>query len=86
MTSSSAARNAAGLSISGPLADADQRGAAHLGWDPYEVWRTRVLLPRLAEQMPRAEAEPSQAAFAATGSPHPLGTTERAAAAAPIRT
>jgi hypothetical protein len=20
------------------------------GWDPYEVWRTRVLLPRLEEQ------------------------------------
>lgn len=20
----------------------------HVGWDPYEVWRTRVLLPRLA--------------------------------------
>ncbi len=20
------------------------------GWDPYEVWRTRVLLPRLAEE------------------------------------
>jgi hypothetical protein len=20
------------------------------GWDPFEVWRTRVLLPRLAEQ------------------------------------
>ena len=21
----------------------------HAGWDPFEVWRTRVLLPRLAE-------------------------------------
>ncbi len=21
-----------------------------LGWDPFEVWRTRVLLPRLAEE------------------------------------
>jgi hypothetical protein len=25
-------------------------GAASGGWDPYEVWRTRVLLPRLAEE------------------------------------
>jgi hypothetical protein len=27
------------------------------GWDPFEVWRTRVLLPRLAE--PREEAAPT---------------------------
>ena len=25
-------------------------GTIHVGWDPYEVWRTRVLLPRLAER------------------------------------
>jgi hypothetical protein len=24
--------------------------AATPGWDPYEVWRTKILLPRLAEQ------------------------------------
>ena len=23
---------------------------AEAGWDPFEVWRTRVLLPRLAEE------------------------------------
>ena len=23
--------------------------ATEAGWDPFEVWRTRVLLPRLAE-------------------------------------
>lgn len=28
------------------------------GWDPFEVWRTRVLLPRLAEQR-EAEALPA---------------------------
>lgn len=30
------------------------------GWDPYEVWRTRVLLPRLEEtesEAPRAERD-----------------------------
>lgn len=34
-----------------PLATASPRliGETH-GWDPYEVWRTRVLLPRLAAQ------------------------------------
>ena len=25
------------------------------GWDPYEVWRTRVLVPRLAEQAARSD-------------------------------
>ena len=25
-------------------------GAVASGWDPYEVWRTRVLAPRLADQ------------------------------------
>lgn len=24
--------------------------ATTIGWDPYEVWRSQVLLPRLAEQ------------------------------------
>jgi hypothetical protein len=26
------------------------------GWDPFEVWRTRVLLPRLTEQRDNAAA------------------------------
>ena len=30
------------------LSAADRPGVAATGWDPYEVWRTRVLLPRLA--------------------------------------
>jgi hypothetical protein len=30
------------------LSAADRPGVAAKGWDPYEVWRTRVLLPRLA--------------------------------------
>ena len=25
-------------------------GGATTGWDPYEVWRTKILLPRLADQ------------------------------------
>jgi hypothetical protein len=33
---------------------------APAGWDPYEVWRTRVLQPRLDETRPvQAAAEPS---------------------------
>jgi hypothetical protein len=28
------------------------------GWDPFEVWRTRVLLPRLTEQRDNAAATP----------------------------
>jgi hypothetical protein len=79
MTTSSAAGNAAVLPVSAPRADADRHGAAKLGWDPYEVWRTRVLLPRLAEQMPRAGAEPAQAGFGTTGLPRSLGNTERSA-------
>jgi hypothetical protein len=27
------------------------------GWDPYEVWRTRVLLPRLHAEEPAAPVE-----------------------------
>ena len=34
----------------------DRPGAGLAGWDPYEVWRTRVLVPRLAEQAARTDA------------------------------
>jgi hypothetical protein len=27
-----------------------------LGWDPYEVWRTRVLLPQVVDQPAEARA------------------------------
>jgi hypothetical protein len=27
------------------------------GWDPYEVWRTRVLLPRLEDRRPSEPAD-----------------------------
>lgn len=30
-------------------ADASPQTRQH-GWDPFEVWRTRILLPRLAEK------------------------------------
>lgn len=35
-------------------------GTSAAGWDPYEVWRTRVLLPRAEEPAakPRAVVEP----------------------------
>jgi hypothetical protein len=31
------------------------------GWDPFEVWRTRVLAPRLADQALAKHAEPAAA-------------------------
>jgi hypothetical protein len=36
--------------------------ALSAGWDPYEVWRTRVLLPRLEESQaePLTPARPSK--------------------------
>jgi hypothetical protein len=43
-------------SRSAPEAKATQQ----TGWDPFEVWRTRVLLPRIAEA-----AEPTPAAKSA---------------------
>jgi hypothetical protein len=30
-----------------------------VGWDPFEVWRTRVLLPRLAEERSAKPAAPA---------------------------
>lgn len=32
-----------------PRSASDSKAASSPGWDPFEVWRTRVLLPRLAE-------------------------------------
>ncbi len=50
MTSSKAAGKAALTLASStrPAREGAERPAS--GWDPYEVWRTRVLLPRLAEK------------------------------------
>ena len=36
------------FSLRRPTHDAEDKTVT--GWDPYEVWRTRVLLPRLKEQ------------------------------------
>jgi hypothetical protein len=33
-------------------ADAAKKAPELTGWDPYEVWRTRVLLPRLSDRSP----------------------------------
>jgi hypothetical protein len=46
MTTLTAAGKAAVLVDSTPLR-AVERPEAVKGWDPYEVWRTRVLAPRL---------------------------------------
>jgi hypothetical protein len=34
-----------------PAAEASKKAPETGGWDPYEVWRTRVLLPRLNDKV-----------------------------------
>jgi hypothetical protein len=59
-----AARTAALLAIPTP-AKPETAKEAPGGWDPYEVWRTRVLVPRLdARLMPGVD--PVQHAIAST--------------------
>ncbi|MBN1237110.1 MAG: hypothetical protein JXB36_01350, partial [Gammaproteobacteria bacterium] len=44
------------------LKDSSGPEAAHpeaAGWDPYEVWRTRVLLPRMRDDDSGTTTEPS---------------------------
>ncbi len=41
---------------------ASSEAAASAGWDPYEVWRTRILLPRQRQQA--AETPEAQAPVA----------------------
>jgi hypothetical protein len=60
MTTFTAAGNAAVLIDSTPLR-AVERPEAVEGWDPYEVWRTRVLAPRveqLADKRPETASKP----------------------------
>lgn len=38
-------------------AESLQPEASAAGWDPYEVWRTRVLQPRLDETKPEQASE-----------------------------
>jgi hypothetical protein len=33
-----------------PIVAEPAKPAEPIGWDPYEVWRTRVLMPRLQDQ------------------------------------
>jgi len=40
-------KNAPAYDVGSPSTPAPQ--SERPGWDPFEVWRTRVLLPRLAE-------------------------------------
>jgi len=49
MIPTNAAKNAA-LNAEPPFARRETSQDSLHGWDPYEVWRTRVLLPRLEEQ------------------------------------
>jgi hypothetical protein len=36
----------------------DEGSVRTVGWDPYEVWRTRVLLPRLQDSAPTPSPDP----------------------------
>jgi hypothetical protein len=38
----------------------DPRACQRTGWDPYEVWRTRVKAPTLKSPVTRAAAKPPQ--------------------------
>jgi hypothetical protein len=60
MTISNAAGNAAVL-IDTTRVQTDHQLQAVAGWDPYAVWRTRVLVPRLAEQAFATSSEPAAA-------------------------
>jgi hypothetical protein len=59
MTSLKAAGNAAVYLNSVAPAGAEGSEKSPNGWDPYEVWRTRVLLPRLEEKLLVAERNDS---------------------------
>jgi len=52
-----AARTAALTAIPTP-AKPDTAQEAPRGWDPYEVWRTRVLMPRLDAGLGEADRVP----------------------------
>ena len=58
MTIKNAARTAALIAVPTP-AKPETTKEAPGGWDPYEVWRTRVLVPRLdARLVPAADRVP----------------------------
>jgi hypothetical protein len=48
MTLPATNKNLALLTTTSPATPSSQKQPS--GWDPFEVWRTRVLLPRLADQ------------------------------------
>jgi hypothetical protein len=60
-----AARTAALIAVP-TLAKTEIAKEAPGGWDPYEVWRTRVLMPRLDARL-----------VAADRVPHVVATTKR---------
>lgn len=42
--------------LAAPSGNSEPSKAPSAGWDPYEVWRTRVLLPPVAEPSAKARA------------------------------
>jgi hypothetical protein len=59
MTSSKAAGKAALTLASSVKPRNEEPKAASAGWDPFEVWRTRVLLPRLEEKQLATADQPA---------------------------
>lgn len=57
MTTKTAARTAALIPVPIP-AKTEIAKEAPGGWDPYEVWRTRVLLPRLEPRAAQSTDRP----------------------------
>ena len=57
MTIKNAARTAALIAVPTP-ARLETAKEAPGGWDPYEVWRTRVLMPRLDARLAHADRVP----------------------------
>jgi hypothetical protein len=55
----------------------ERDGATPSGWDPYEVWRTRILLPRLVEQSRSTDTAAVQGAE--VGAPRINAIDERSA-------
>ena len=65
MTIKNAARTAAVIALPTP-AKLDTAKQTPGGWDPYEVWRTRVLMPRFDARLVDADRVP-----------HVVASTER---------
>lgn len=56
-------------------ADSAESKVDATSWDPYEVWRTRVLLPRLEDRSGAAAAEQARAETESRREPRRLTAT-----------